>query len=656
MSTKKGLVGKEGKPAAGGAKPGLAKSPVSPGKPVPGGAKFPAKEMPAKGGPARNLLSVEDVAERLRVDPGHVQHWLREGWLRGSAASGIQLYEMEKFRAKHHNDVQAAQNSAPPAGGGSTRPSPRAAAAPVNPRPKAAAPEREVKNGPSPLTVIKGAFALFGSLFQRSKHDKIAPYTDPLPDAAAGHDGDGDPTLRTARLSGDAYRSLRPPQTPPTPEPASELTPPPPPSTEVWPSLEQMHDTSAEAPVPDWLKSDAPAASETLVMRADDILGAVKHAVTPQKSGDEKQRNQELLQQLQEQRRVELELQDEIETLRQRLDLSLTSEREVRTQLKRARQELQVALEELEQRSPEPAADSSQSDEWRKRYEQLEADRAALEDHLEQVRSQAEEFRQHGLQWHQLATQAEHELQELRQASGQTEQLQSSLQAARQRLEASERERTALQARASELEAQLKTRTPGASADELRARERTIAELQGQLEAAGARWTQAQTQSRSQSQRWEQELQASASWVQKLTAAVSQRDKRIADLEANLSVQASAAPPKQSEEELKSQVMSLRVELNSLRRNYEIVSLQAKTMEGQLQQARRQMPSAPAAPPAAAVPPPMQPLARDSSSEEEGAFRRRLNARLRSLSSPGSSVEGGGLEPPPFLELDPTDS
>ena len=176
-----------------------------------------------------------------------------------------------------------------------------------------------------------------------------------------------------------------------------------------------------------------------------------------------------------------------------------------------------------------------------------------------------------------------------------------------------------------------------------------------------ARLTLLEGQQRTQMQRWEQELQASASWVQKLTEAVAVRDRRIQELDTQVA-QSTTRHQSVGEEELKSQVMSLRVELTSLRRNYEIVALQAKNLENQLQESRRSQPQAPvtAVPPPAASPVlsleiPGTALAAPTggSGEEEGGFRRRLKQRLGTL---GPSFEEDskkrGLEPPPFLELD----
>lgn len=725
MTHKKGLVGKDLKPASpgGGAKPGMAKSGSGAGaKPALGSKLPPAKDLPAKTGGSRNLLSVEDVAERLRVDPAHVQLWLKEGLLKGSAQAGVQLYELEKFRAKHHREIQQAQNApaptaAPPkAAPKSAKSQGKKASAKVDTPAKATTKKQTAEPAQQPEKKQGGGFSfhifkqLVSMFFSTSKPEKTAPYVLPDEEPAPRPEG-----MRAAPP---------PPPPPPDPEPemiledddapvpvvaevlttsqfhtsqlkgartGADLEAPPPPSQEVWPSLEKL---SAEpSPAPAWLNQPAPGLeNETLILRADQIARAqsaspVSGANAGRELQEEKLRNQELLAQLQEQRRAELELQDEIETLKQRLELSLNGEREVRAQLKRSRQELQTALEELDQRPPATGGGDevraleercSQLEAEKSQVEQLktaaEHQKSLLETQIERLRAQAEEIRQHGLQWHQLASQQDGQLRQLRQQHAELEQeasraldeLEARLQQSDEARLRSESLAQQLQQKVEQLNQELQGRSDAGVAQlqqDVKQKERTIQQLQFQLDQMQSQMLVLETQQRNQTQRWEQELQASASWVQKLTEAVTVRDRRISELEAALA-QNAARTPSASEEELKSQVMSLRVELTSLRRNYEIVSLQAKNLENQLQESRRAAPTPSSPPPAPppTMPPPMLTLdlpisGQPQGAESEGGFRRRLNARLRSLGTTSSEdSKKRGLEPPPFLELDIPDS
>ncbi|MFN8609311.1 MAG: hypothetical protein U0931_17365 [Vulcanimicrobiota bacterium] len=686
------------KPNLGGSKPGL------------------AKEPPTKAAASRNLLSLEDVADRLRVDARHVEVWLKDGILKGSV-QGIQLYELEKFRAKHHRDIQQAQHAPPPAPPKSSK-SHKSQGKKPEPARSAPAP-REKTSSTNPFSLfaaaIKNVVSTLG--FNRPpKPEKVAPYVrpaeieddDPFANAPTSHPtmihrptpADPEPVfsanaMATANIPAAAFQAA---------VATGELAPPGPPSKEIWPSLEGTIPDPQKTPA--WLTTSVeqgqPSSQhETLIMRADQIMSQMKATPPPQpppaaplaannnltrELQEEKQRNQQLLLQLQDQRRAELEAQDELETLKQRLELSLTSEREVRSQLKRSRQELQTALEELEQRPPAGGVDpeaqrllqereaqwASEKTVLEQQRAQLDQRRTLLEQQIERLRTQAEEIRQHGLQWHQLATQQDQQLRNLRQQHGELEQEAGK---ALGELEKKVREAEAAKARAeiaaeqslarlAQLEEMTKHTETGGLQQELKTRDQTIAQLQHAHDQMLARLGHAESQQRTQMQRWEQELQASASWVQKLTEAVAARDRRIQELEAQVA-QSATRHQSVGEEELKSQVMSLRVELTSLRRNYEIVSLQAKNLENQLQESRRapQPPTALAAPPPPVQSPapilsleiPGSPLAAPTagSGEEEGGFRRRLKQRLGTL---GPSFEEDskkrGLEPPPFLELD----
>ena len=720
MNPKKGLVGKETKPGSpGGAKHGMGKADLA--KPSLGGGKAGlAKEPPTKAAASRNLLSLEDVADRLRVDARHVEVWLKDGILKGSV-QGIQLYELEKFRAKHHRDILQAQHAPPPAPSKSSK-SQKSQGKKPEPAKGAAPAIKEKSSGANPFTLVAAAIkSVVSALSSRTpKPAKVAPYVrppemddedDPFVNAPTSH-----PTMiqRPAVSEPEPVFSANAMATANIPAAAfqaaiatGELAPPNPPSQEVWPSLEGNIPDPKKTP--SWLTTSVePPASQhdTLIMRADQIMAQMKGAPPPQPPAppaanqsrelqEERQRNQQLLQQLQDQRRAELEVQDEIETLKQRLDLSLTSEREVRSQLKRSRQELQTALEELEQRPPAGGADpeaqrllQEREAQWaaektllEQQRAQLDQRRTLLEQQIERLRTQAEEIRQHGLQWHQLATQQDQQLRNLRQQHSELEQeagkalgeLEKKVREAEAQKARAETAAEQSLARLSQLEDLNKNTQTGGLQQELKTREQTITQLQQANEQMLVRLGTAESQQRAQMQRWEQELQASASWVQKLTEAVAARDRRIQELEAQVA-QSATRQQNVSEEELKSQVMSLRVELTSLRRNYEIVSLQAKNLENQLQETRRS-PQVPAqSQPVAPSPPPGQPLAAppggapvlsldlpgsalasptSGSGEEEGGFRRRLKQRLGTL---GPSFEEDskkrGLEPPPFLELD----
>lgn len=712
MNPKKGLVGKETKPGSpGGVKHGMGKSDLA--KPNLSGSKPGlAKEPPTKAAASRNLLSLEDVADRLRVDARHVEVWLKDGILKGSV-QGIQLYELEKFRAKHHKDIQQAQNAPPPV---SARSSKQQKSQGKKPEPVKKAPEvKEKSSGTNPFSLvaaaIKSVVASLG-LNRPPKPEKVAPYVRPADfddDDPFANTPSSQPTMihRPVSAEPEPVFSANAMATANIPAAAfqaavatGELSPPSPPSQEVWPSLEGT--TPDPGKTPSWLTTSveqpkAAAQHETLIMRADQIMSQMKGAPPPQPppppaSGnlsrelqEEKQRNQQLLLQLQDQRRAELETQDELETLKQRLELSLTSEREVRSQLKRARQELQTALEELEQRPPAGGADpeaqrllQEREAQWAAEKSVLEQQRAQLdqrrillEQQIERLRTQAEEIRQHGLQWHQLATQQDQQLRNLRQqhteleqeagkALGELEKKVREAEAAKARAETAAEQSLA---RLTQLENITKNTETGGLQQELKTRDHTISQLQQAHDQLLARLGTAESQQRSQMQRWEQELQASASWVQKLTEAVAARDRRIQELETQVA-QSTTRHQSVGEEELKSQVMSLRVELTSLRRNYEIVSLQAKNLENQLLESRRPPQNPGLASPSPAAPPPNPILSLElpgtalaappgSSGEEEGGFRRRLKQRLGTL-GPSFEEESKkrGLEPPPFLELD----
>lgn len=682
MNPKKGLVGKElpvaskqGSAKSGGAKPAL-------------GSKMGSQKDLTKGSSGKSSFSVEEVAERLRVGESHVNGWLRDGLLKGSS-QGVQPYELEKFRAKYHQEIARAQ-SAPARVEKKPEPKPQPTPTkkkPSNekPAPPPASAAESASPGPIASVIATLGSMLSGLLRSKKKPAKTAPYVRP-PEMDDSIEFDEEPplvqppsTAMTAQLTRSKVHS------------AEELVPPPPPSQEVWPSLEDLSSQSSSAPP--WLQSAEQPADihETLILKADQIQQAIRSTPTPQaespSSGalarelqEEKQRNQKLLQQLQDQRRVELDLQDEMETLKQRLDLSVSSEREVRAQLKRSRQELQTALEELEQRPPAGMHDPEEQRRllqekqlWEnertqllQQNAQLDQRKSLLEQQIERLRAQAEEIRQHGLRWHQLATKQDQQLRALKQQYSDLEaEAERALSELERRLVESEaaktRAETACQQanlRSQQLQSQLEDIERfggGGAVAEIQARDRTIQQLQGRVEQLQHSLTSLDSQQRSQVQRWEQELQASASWVQKLTDAVTQRDRRIQDLETQLA-QAGSRETNFSEEELKSQLMSLRVELTSLRRNYEIITLQAKNLENQLQEARRSTPTT-AMPAASTTPAPPAPVLsleitpKSAPAEAEGGFRRRLNNRLKALGV-GSEERPGALEPPPFLELE----
>jgi len=185
VNPKKGLVGKEAKPApTGGAKHGMGKADLG-AKPVLGSGK-PAlsKESPTKGTASRNLLSLEDVADRLRVDARHVESWLKDGILKGSV-QGVQLYELEKFRAKHHRDIQQAQH-APPLAPSKTSKSQKSQGKKPSPVSKADAkdnPAKEKKSVANPFSLVAAAIkSVVSATLGRNKVPKpakVAPYVRP---------------------------------------------------------------------------------------------------------------------------------------------------------------------------------------------------------------------------------------------------------------------------------------------------------------------------------------------------------------------------------------------------------------------------------------------------------------------------------------------
>jgi len=539
MNPKKGLVGKEPMPAPHGAgKPGLAKGGVGPKGP-------PLKEPPTKGAASRNLLSLEDVCERLRVSPAYVEDWLKDGLLKGSV-QGVQLYELEKFRAKHHRDIVQAQSAAPPAARSSPSPSLKSQgkkARPAEPV-EAVQPEKTPEKpslGPLQLVVagIKSVLSFGFGRKSTPKPEKVAPYVHPPEEREDAFITQPSPVVGpkgaaqvTANIPASQFR---------TPENTGELVAPLPPSSEIWPSLEGSSPKSAEAP--SWLTATSvePVQHDTLIMKSEQILAAMKSnpvaaasASAPAPAGtgsrelqEEKQRNQQLLLQLQDQRRAELELQDELETLKQRLDLSLNGEREVRSQLKKARQELQAALEELEQRPPAGGADpeelrqlQARESQWLAEKEALEQQRAqldqrrtVLEQQIERLRSQAEEIRQHGLQWHQLATQQDQQLKTLRQQHTEMEQeAGKALGELEKKLRDSESQRARAETLAEQavfkfkaLEAQLEQlgQESGSAnlALENKAKDKTIQQLQQNLEQVQAQMASLEGQQRTQVQR-----------------------------------------------------------------------------------------------------------------------------------------------------------
>lgn len=696
-------MGKELKPSsAGGSKPGMAKG-EKPLKPTMGGSSRPlgAKEMPAKGGTSRTL-TLEEVAERLRVDPGHVEAWINEGVLRGTSSS-VQVYELEKFRAGNHRLIHQAQRApapqeAPPDSKAQKSQGKKPRKASEDPKARA----KEARGGASPLQWMADAFknVFKGMIFAERKPAKSEPYVEsrpyqepltPPPTAPRQPEDSDQPRVsniqHTAMMVSPFAKGHA----------SEELAAPPAPSSEVWPSLENF--ANQEAAVPDWLnKSVESSFGETLVLKADQIMAAASQSQVGAPSGslrEEKQRNQQLLEQLQEQRRLELELQDKLETLNQRLELSIASERDVRAQLKRARQELQETLEQLEQKPPAGGADpealkqvEEERNTWLQEKNQLiqvkgqmEQRCSLLEQQIERLRSQAEEIRQHGLQWHQLATQQDQQLKTLKSRYQELEmQAEKALEDLEGRLAESEQDR--LQAESlhqkqamlittleNEIDSLKQRSTKDDAHQQVRSRDLAIQELQDQLDRLQAHLSNQESQQRSQVQRWEQELQASASWVQKLTEAVSARDRKIQELQQQ-QTPATASKPSHTEEELKSQVMSLRVELTSLRRNYEIISLQAKNLEKQLQESQQGRSPAPSQAPLTSSKRPVLSLdlnpspgtasfsatpetAQEETEEESGSFRKRLNARLRSLGpTPADDPPKKGLEPPPFLELD----
>ena len=111
MSNRRGLVGKELKPAIQGIKTGPEKPVLGQGPPaalITKNATGKKDPKAAASSPSRNTLAGAEVAERLKVTEDAVRDWLKKGLLKGTMAA-IQTYELEKFKAGYPGELTRAQ-------------------------------------------------------------------------------------------------------------------------------------------------------------------------------------------------------------------------------------------------------------------------------------------------------------------------------------------------------------------------------------------------------------------------------------------------------------------------------------------------------------------------------------------------------------------
>ncbi len=91
--SRRGLVSKNFGPQGGG--------------PAAGAALMPKGEAPSTG----TLMTVEQVATALRVQPKQVNDWIQRGVLRGSNA-GVKPYDFEKFKLDKSEEISSGQSKA----------------------------------------------------------------------------------------------------------------------------------------------------------------------------------------------------------------------------------------------------------------------------------------------------------------------------------------------------------------------------------------------------------------------------------------------------------------------------------------------------------------------------------------------------------------
>jgi chromosome segregation ATPase len=133
----------------------------------------------------------------------------------------------------------------------------------------------------------------------------------------------------------------------------------------------------------------------------------------------------------------------------------------------------------------------------------------------------------------------------------------------------------------------------GSAVAELSRLRSEMGELQSRLQDSDQALQAAQRDHQLQAQRWTRELQAAGNWVGKLTEAVAAKDKRIAELESQVTrVPAALTRAGGAESELQAQLMAAKVEVGSLKRSGEVAQLQVVKMESQLQESRAQTASA----------------------------------------------------------------
>lgn len=91
--SRRGLVSKNFGPQGGGS--------------AAGAALMPKGEKPSAG----NLMTVEQIATALRVQPKQVNDWIQRGVLRGSSA-GVKPYDFEKFKLDSGEEISKGQSKA----------------------------------------------------------------------------------------------------------------------------------------------------------------------------------------------------------------------------------------------------------------------------------------------------------------------------------------------------------------------------------------------------------------------------------------------------------------------------------------------------------------------------------------------------------------
>lgn len=303
-------------------------------------ALMPKGEKPK--GP--QLLSVADVARRLRVDPSLVEGWLQKGQLRGGN-SGIRPYDFDKFRLEHPEEIRRAQQDS--------------------------AEEKTNKTKQKPKKSLLSKFkSLFGG-------------------------GDSDDGGRLAQENKRLKAELQKLQ---------KSTPPGKPSTEIEEKIRFLEKQVSEsrtlesevaalkrrlAEQPETPSYQLPARDEAMAQELEEARRELLAARESQAQGD---RLREALQIAQQERE---ELISTIEELKQRpeaTDQSPDHSSELQG-LQHALQEREQALAELEQRAHQIARENEELREAAQRQASLEGGDPLIEDLLELQRCNLERFK-----------------------------------------------------------------------------------------------------------------------------------------------------------------------------------------------------------------------------------------------------------------------